>query len=174
MATRATVFGAKRVSLSVARARLRRHGQRGVTALEFALVGPLAIFIIVFAIEITVLLMADATLGRVAADISRRAQIEQLNSGNCQGDIRSLMVSGMKGWVFKPETIVVDQVEVFNPREPGSQGQASVPVRCSAAEPGGSVVFKVGFSSPGFSGVMAIFGIKLLRFERQILVQNAP
>lgn len=161
--------------LPVGQARRRRHGQRGVTALEFAIVGPTAIFILVFAIEMAVLLMSDATLGRVAADISRRAQLEQLSRGSCASDIRALLKSGMKGWVFKDEAFIVEQVRVYYPRDEGAQGPLSgAPVRCTVAKPGGAVVYKVGFTSPGFSGVLKIFKINVMRFERNILIQNPP
>ena len=161
--------------LPVASARRRRHGQRGVTALEFAIVGPTAIFILVFAIEMAVLLMADATLGRVAADISRRAQLEQLNRGSCESDITALLKSGMQGWVFKDDAFIVKEGPVYKPREGGVQAPPSgAPVRCTVAGPGGAVVYTVGITSPGFSGVLKIFKINVMRFERNILIQNPP
>ena len=162
-------------SLPVGHARQRRHGQRGVTALEFAIVGPTAIFILVFAIEMAVLLMSDATLGRVAADISRRAQLEQLNPGSCESDITALLKSGMQGWVFKDDAFIVKEGPVYKPREGGVQAPPSgAPVRCTVAGPGGAVVYTVGITSPGFSGVLKIFKINVMRFERNILIQNPP
>ena len=137
--------------LPVASARRRRHGQRGVTALEFAIVGPTAIFILVFAIDMAVMLMADATLGRVAADIARRAQIEQLSPGSCESDIRALLKSGMQGWVFKDDAFIVEQGPVYNPRDEGAQGPPSgAPVRCTVAEPGGPLFIRSGLPAPGF------------------------
>lgn len=164
--------------LPVAQARRRRHGQRGVTALEFAIVGPLAIFVLMFTIEIAVLLMADALLGRVSNHIGRVAQLEQLNSADCAGDIRSRLLAGMKGFVFKPETVVVERVAIFTSAAPAPAPGTGfgIPLKCAdnGAAAGSSLVYKVGFSSPGLTGVFGVFGIQILRFERRILVQNGP
>src|SRR5690606_24132785 len=101
-----------RRSLSVAAARRHRLGERGVTALEFALVAPTVILSMFFAIEMAVMMMADATLGRVAADIARQGQMYKLNSADCTGDVRSLLASGMSNWVYDENNLIVE-VDIY-------------------------------------------------------------
>jgi Flp pilus assembly protein TadG len=59
-----------------------------VTALEFALVAPTALLVLFFAIEIGIMMMADATLGRVAHDIARQGQMNRLDSSDCAQSIK--------------------------------------------------------------------------------------
>lgn len=160
--------------LSVAAARRRRHGQRGVSALEFAIVGPLAIFVLFLTIELAVILMADALLARVAANITRTAQLERI-SGNCGDEVKRLLEDGMGGWFVKKEDFIFQQVAVYNPSVAGGQESVNLPPGpCNAAQHGGAVVFKVGFKTAGFTGAMKFFQMGTMKFERSILIQNGP
>lgn len=162
--------------MSVLRARRARHGQRGVSALEFAIIAPTVILVLFTAIETGILMMADATLGRVANDIARQGQMSQLTSSDCAGSIRSKLATGMGGWVFDEGDISVELVKVYNPGDYATPfpEDGSSALRCSAGEPGALMVYKMGFTSPGFSGVLNWLNINVMRFERSVVVQNGP
>jgi hypothetical protein len=169
-------LGDQRASFgSVARARRHRLAQRGVTALEFALVAPAAILVLFFAIEMGIMMMADATLGRVANDIARQGQTNRLDNSDCTRSVRSLLSAGMSSWVFNDDDLFVD-VRVYEPgrytklpvNDPNYQAQCNIGGRNAL------MIYRLGFSSPGFSGVLSWLNIKIMRFERSIIVQNEP
>lgn len=162
-------------ALNVAAARRRRLGERGVTALEFALVAPTVILSLFFAIEMAVMMMADATLGRVAADIARQGQMYKLNSADCTGNVRSLLASGMSNWVYDENNLIVEvaiyERGAFSPDPPATGNYEAL---CSNAGRNALLVYTVGFTSPGFSGILRMLNIDIMRFQRGIILQNEP
>ncbi|RTZ45353.1 pilus assembly protein [Candidimonas sp. SYP-B2681] len=159
----------------IARARSRRLAQRGVTALEFALVAPAAILVLFFAIEMGIMMMADATLGRAANDIARQGQMNRLDSADCTRSIKSLLSAGMSSWVFDEQDLFVD-VRVY---EPGKYTKLPVDdpdyqPQCSTGGRNALMVYRLGFSSTGFSGILNWLNIDIMRFERSIILQNEP
>ncbi len=159
----------------ISRARKRRLGQRGVTALEFALVAPTAILVLFFAIEMGIMMMADATLGRVANEIARQGQTNRLDGSNCTRSIKSLLSAGMSSWVFDDEKLFVD-VRVY---EPGKYTKLPIDdpnyqPQCNMGGRNALMIYRLGFTSTGFSGILSWLNIKIMRFERSIILQNEP
>lgn len=153
--------------------RLARH-QRGATALEFALVAPTALLVIFFALEIGVLMMVDATLTRVAADISRSMHLYPANpsGGDCTARVRRQLETGMRHWVYD-STVFRIQARTYAADDGAlPTAGAHTVLQCDTAGPGGIVIYRVGFDRPGFSGVLGWLGLSVWRFERSILVQN--
>lgn len=160
----------------IAKARRRRHGQRGVTALEFALVAPTAILVLFFSIEMGIMMMADATLGRTAAAIARQGQLNEMGGTNCTTQVKSMLSSGLSSWVYDEDNIDVTLLSTYVPGDfggPAPAGPASLPM-CSQGGPGAIMVYQLSFKSPGFSGVLSWLNVDFLRFERTIILQNEP
>lgn len=156
------------------KARRRRHGQRGVTALEFALVAPMVFLVLFFVIEIGIMLMADATLGRVANHIARQGQLNKLSSANCTASVRTLLEEGMRGW---GKDFIVD-VKVYSPSESASL-DASVfnenyTPTCTLGTENSLMVYRIGFQSSGFTGIVKWLSVDDFKFERTIILQNEP
>lgn len=169
------IGGTRARSCPVVRARRHRLSQRGVTALEFALVAPTALLVLFFAIEIGIMMMADATLGRVAHDIARQGQMNRLDSSDCARSIKSLLSTGMSGWVFNDADLFVD-VRVY---EPGTYSKLPIDApnyqpQCNTGGRNALMIYRLGFTSPGFSGVLKWLNINIMRFERSIILQNEP
>lgn len=151
--------------------RLRRWAgdTRGVSALEFALVAPIVLLTIFFTIEIGILMMTDATLTRVSGEISRSLQVYRGDSGvNCQSHIEQRLQQGMHPLV--KEGFFVRRESRYAPGEQIPSADAAV--QCSGAGPGELLIYTVGFDRPGFTGILGTLGIRVMHFERRLLIQN--
>lgn len=168
------MFGRSRDS--IAKARQRRHGQRGVTALEFALVAPTAILVLFFSIEMGIMMMADATLGRVATAIARQGQLNTMGGASCTSRVRAMLASGVSSWVFDPDNIEVTRLDTYEPDDfgPPVPTEPASTSMCSEGGPGAIMVYQLGFKSTGFSGVLSWLDVDFLRFQRTIILQNEP
>lgn len=158
---------------SIEGASARRRAQRGVTALEFALVAPTALLVLFFSIEIGILMMADATLTRVTGDIARNMQVYRGPSGGngCESRIRQQLASGMQPWVRQGNALKVVST-VYEPDEPGSGKDAAI--LCDTGGRGALILYTIGFDRPSFTGILGSLGIDILKFERSFLIQNEP
>lgn len=161
-------------SSSPQQARRRRHGQRGVTALEFALVAPMVFLVLFFVIEIGIMLMADATLGRVANHIARQGRLNKLSSANCTASVRTLLEDGMRGW---GKDFIVD-VKVYSPSDSVSVNASvfneNYTPTCTLGTENSLMVYRIGFQSSGFTGIIRWLSVDDFRFERTIILQNEP
>lgn len=159
---------------AIARARLRRHAQRGVTALEFALVAPAALLVLFFSIEIGIMMMADATLTRVTGQIAREMQVYKGPAGGsgCEGKVRQQLKNGMRPWVRDADKLIIASV-VYSP-EGEPSGSSDTAILCDTGGRGALILYTVGFEQPSFTGILSTLGIRLLKFERSFLIQNEP
>src|SRR5690606_5790932 len=73
--------------------RLRRLGvaQRGIAALEYALVAPLLFGVIFVAVETTVMLFADSSLETAASRVTRIGKLGVPEGMNCEEAVRAEM-----------------------------------------------------------------------------------
>ncbi|NYT61730.1 pilus assembly protein [Alcaligenaceae bacterium] len=154
----------------------QRWWVRGVTALEFALVAPLAILVLFFSIEMGIMTWADATLEVAASRISRTGQLGVFAKEDCTVAVRRLFEESMAGWVGNKKSLRVD-VLVYTPgaanQLPDVDDEKYEP-ECNAGDRGDMVMYRLGFDRPGFSGILSWLGIRLLRFERTVIIQNEP
>jgi len=159
---------------AIARARLRRHAQRGVSALEFALVAPAALLVLFFSIEIGIMMMADATLTRVTGQIAREMQVYKGPAGGngCTAKIRQQLAEGMKPWVRDDKNLKIASVAYAPDGEPTGSDDAAI--LCDTGGRGALILYTVGFEQPSFTGILGTLGIRLLKFERSFLIQNEP
>jgi Flp pilus assembly protein TadG len=163
-------------SRSVAAARGRRLLARGVTALEFAMVAPLAVLVLFFSLEMGIVSWVDASLEVTASRVSRIGQLGVPEGTDCTTAVRKVFEEGVGMWVSTESDLRV-YVNTYSPGAsndlPDVNDPAYVPV-CNAGTRGDMVIYRLGFKRPGFSGIMGWLGIQVLRFERTVIIQNEP
>lgn len=149
---------------------------RGVTALEFALVAPLAILVLFFSLEMGIVMWADASLEGAASKIARIGQLGVPAGLTCDQAVRKVFEDRMGSWVYDAAQLRID-VKLYSPGGnnglPDVDDPSYVPV-CDAGTRGDIVIYRLGFDRPGFSGILNWLGIRLLRFERTVIIQNEP
>lgn len=156
-------------------ARQRRLLSRGVTALEFALVSPIAILVIFFALEIGIMTWADATLEVTSARISRMGQLGKFTGEDCTEAVRKTLDEGIGYWVQDKTALSVD-VRLYEPGDPPAPapGDDGYQPECNAGDRGDMVIYRLSFDRPSFTGIISWLNISMLRFERTIIIQNEP
>ncbi|PWF24127.1 hypothetical protein DD235_07435 [Corticimicrobacter populi] len=148
--------------------------RRGLAALEYALVAPLLMAVLIFSIEMIVMMMADASLETAANRVARLGKLGI--QGDCQEAVQRVMRETLSNWVAGDAELRAD-VKRYTPGADNGFGDIDdenyQPV-CDAGERGDMVIYRLGFDRAGLSGVLDWFGIRLFRFERVVLIQNEP
>lgn len=156
------------------RFRQLRRNQRGVTALEFAIVAPLFFLVVALGIEVIFSLLADATLESAAARITRMGKIGMFVGQDCQTAVETELKSTLRIWVNKQDVHV--NAKIYKPGEAvtfdDKDGKYD-PV-CDTGDRGDMVVFRLGFSRPALTGALSLVGVHLLSYERIAVIQNEP
>ncbi len=162
--------------MNVFAARSRRLLERGVTALEFAIVSPLVILLLFFSLEMGLAMWVDSTLEVAAMRISRIAQLGVPEGESCTQAVRNVLERHVGFWVKDKATLRAD-VSLYSPGVPAVlpdiDDEEYAPV-CDAGGRGDMVIFRLGFDRPAFTGVMGFFGVNIMRYERTAIIQNEP
>lgn len=153
-----------------ARAGRARRLNRGVAALEFAIVSPLVIVVIFLSLEIGIALWADATLEVAATRVSRLGQLGV--EGDCTTAVREVLEDTMKPWVTSTDDLKID-VRLYHPGEPPEDIDLGEPV-CDAGDRGDMVIYHIAFDRPSFTGILGWMDLPLLEYRRTVLIQNEP
>lgn len=150
-----------------------KRSQQGVTALEYALVAPLFFTVLFLSIEITFMLLADATLDRAASRVARMGKIGI--EGDCKTAVMGELNDTLSFWADK--TRVYADATIYTPGVDPSFGDIDdedyTPV-CNAGGQGDMVVYRLGFEKPGLTGLISLLGLQVLKFERIVIIQNEP
>ncbi|MFA5521477.1 MAG: TadE family protein [Castellaniella sp.] len=157
-------------------ARARRLLERGVTALEFAIVAPLVILLLFFSLEMGLAMWADATLEVAAMRISRIAQLGVPEGTSCTQAVRNVLERHVGFWVRDRGTLRADMTIYtpgIDPSLPDFDDDEYEPV-CDAGGRGDMIIFRLGFDRPAFTGIMGMFGVDIMRYERTAIIQNEP
>jgi len=151
-----------------------RRNQRGVTALEFAIVAPLFFLFLFLGIEVIFSLLADATLESAAARITRMGKIGTFMDQNCQSAVKDELQQTLRIWVNRQDVHV--NAKIFKPGEAVSfeDEDGKYDPACNTGDRGDMVVFRLGFNRPVLTGALGVVGIHLLRYERIVVIQNEP
>lgn len=161
--------------------RLLRSDQKGVTALEFAIVAPLVFIVIFLSLEVAVMLIADATLDRAASRIVRQAKVMEtdaaLGKEDCHRWVMGILEDTLSIWA--DGTNLHADSEIYKPGESSSFEDVNDPsyqdkIVCDLGNAGDMVVFRLGFDRPGLTGLISLMGLESLHFERTVIVQNEP
>lgn len=148
--------------------------QRGVTALEYALVAPLFFLALFMAIEVTFMLLADSTLDTAASKITRMGKIGQFQGQDCHDKVMDQLREGLSIWA-NTSNLHAD-AKIYRPGEDNAFDELDEhyePV-CNTGDRGDMVIFRLGFDKPGMTGVFHAFGLDFFRFERIVVIQNEP
>ena len=163
--------------MATLRRRLRafRGDQRGVTALEYALVAPLFFIVLFIGLEVTFMLLADATLDSATSRIGRMGKIGMFQGADCHEKVMTELEDVVGFWadttnlhadakIYKPgESIEFEDIddEDYEPE-------------CDVGDRGDMVVFRLGFDKPGLTGVISFLGMDFFRYERFVVIHNEP
>ncbi|PWC17690.1 TadE/TadG family type IV pilus assembly protein [Brenneria corticis] len=153
---------------------LWRRDQRGVSALEYALVAPLLFAVVFIAVEVAFIMLADAHLDIAANRVARMGRIGI--DGDCRQAVRGVMRSTLSTWIGSESEMYAD-AKIYTPGGDNRFGDLNdehyQPV-CDAGERGDMVIYRLAFDRPGLTGFIAWLGDDPMRFERVILIQNEP
>ncbi|KAA8999455.1 pilus assembly protein [Affinibrenneria salicis] len=153
--------------------RLRRN-QRGVTALEYALVAPLLFAVLFIAIEMAFIMLADAHLDVAANRVARMGRIGI--TGDCRQAVSKVMNKTLAAWI-SADSVVYAEAKVYAPGGDNAFGDLNDPnyqPACDVGDVGNMVIYRLGFDRPGLTGFISWLGLSRVRFERVILIQNEP
>ena len=122
------------MSWSVRPATRRLIGDRGDAALTAAILAPLFILLIFFAVFAGRLGVARGDVEQAARDAARAASLER-NPGAADGAARARALSSVEssGAVCEGPPLVTVDTSQFDPPEPSAVGRVTVTVRCTIA-----------------------------------------
>jgi Flp pilus assembly protein TadG len=141
---------------------------RGVSAIEFALVAPVVIILILGTIEMALDMFVDASV-QLAAQQASRVGMTTVNpaSGTRDSQARSIVMAYLSRWQNIGGTVTIS---TYNYGTFGNVGTNSYQSNMGAF--GDVVSYNIAVTIPGFSGIPKLFGIKTMTFSRNYLVQN--
>lgn len=163
----------------LARYRFRRD-QRGTTALEFALVGPVFIIMLLMAFEFAFQLAVDLALSYGAGAAARYAITGAVTgTSGTQGNnninnttIRNIIVSSTGG-LLDPSRVMVSATSYSNP---SSYAAGSGKTSGSNGSSGSMVVYSITYAQPFLTGLPALVksGTTSITHQATVIVQNEP
>lgn len=183
-------------------ARARRLGcwrdDRGVSALEFAMLFPILLLLLLGTVEIAFIMMIDASLELAVRNASRYGMISPTSETASRDErIRTIVEDWLGRWLSDPAQITID-VRTYsafdNIGEPepfaddngngtwdagedyedlNDDGRWNADMGTAGA--GGReeiVLYDISFSRPTITGILTLAGIDRYEFGRRIVVQN--
>jgi len=153
-----------------------RRNQKGTTAVEFALVAPILFAVLFVALEVIVMMFADATLEATANRVTRIGKIGVPEHMDCTTAVETQVREALSPWA-RNGRIYLD-VKIY---EPGAEDnwfqdideEGYEPI-CDAGDRGEIVMYRMGFEQPRLTGILSWLGIELVRLERFVMIQNEP
>ena len=176
----------------------RWRDDSGASALEFALVMPLVLILIVGTIDVAIAMLTDGFLEQSVRAASRLGLTTTEPSGKSRDDaIREIIQNGVGNWVGKDNVLHIEtrtyksfanggQPEPCGDESHKNTGPCTRPFTDMKhnetwdADMGGSgaggrgdiVSYRVWFGRPAFTGILGLLGRDLYHFERRIVIQN--
>lgn len=165
--------------------------RRGVAAVEAAFAFPLIILLTMGCIELSLMMLLDASLEMGIAEASRAGSLT-LSGGQAarEENVKRIVDSWVSRWVPGTSAITIETAVYPNLSDVGKPtwvdrnnndtcdvGEGTCPPTGVELTPGigisGSLVlYSVTVSRKGFSGVLTLAGIESLKFSRQTVVLN--
>jgi hypothetical protein len=172
--------------------------RRGVAALEFAMLFPILLILLLGTIEVGYVMMVDATLELAVRDASRYGMITPTEGTETRDQrIRDTVTGWVGRWMADPSVIDIDMlayraIDNIGEPEPFSddngngvwdEGEEYTDVngdhvwsadmgRASAGGREEIVLYTIDFSIPSLTGIPTLAGIDAFHFNRRIVVQN--
>jgi Flp pilus assembly protein TadG len=142
---------------------------RGTSAIEFALVGPFVVFLALGTIELATDMIIDASV-QIAAQSASRAglTVEPPADGLPRADEASATVHRiLSGWVNVGATVNVTEADFGSLNNLGAANPTAGP-----GDFGDVIAYNITLTIPGITGIPNLFGVPMLTFQRNYLVQN--
>lgn len=158
----------------------------GVTALEFALVAPALVFLLVAGIEVGLSMMLDATLDLAVGQAARFGKTTERSASCAEADgdsacrmqeIRRILHARLDPWASKPSDIRISvrSYPTWSDAR-GASGTMPDPGSGTAGQdPGGRssiVLYSVMVERPSFSGIFSLIDMDVLTFQRSTIIRN--
>lgn len=150
------------------------NNEKGVSAVEFALVAPILFAVLFVAIEVIVILFADATLEATANKVTRIGKLGVPENQTCESTVKNIVTDSLAGWA-KEGSIFLD-VKKYTPganNELPEIEDGYEPI-CDAGERGDIVMYRISITRPGLTGFLHWMGLDIIRLERFVIIQNEP
>ncbi|WP_277183719.1 TadE/TadG family type IV pilus assembly protein [Caballeronia sp. BR00000012568055] len=142
--------------------------QRGVSAIEFALLGPMVFLLVLGTVEIALDMFVDASVQLAAQQASRVGLTTTTpSSGTRDSQARAIINAYLAPWTRIGGTVTIS---TLNYGSYGNVGTSSY--QSNMGNFGDVVSYNIAVTIPGFSGIQKLFGISSLTFSRNYLVQN--
>jgi len=146
-----------------------RRDSRGVSAIEFAIAAPFVFVLVLGTVELAVDMMIDATV-QMAAQSASRVGLTTTNpaSGTRAQQAQQIVTNIMSGWTGMPNTtLTVTELDYGTYNAVGTSAFTA-----GLGSLGDVVSYNITLTTPGVSGIPQLFGIPLLTFQRNYIVQN--
>ncbi|SPB12812.1 hypothetical protein NOV72_00117 [Caballeronia novacaledonica] len=147
--------------------RLGRDDQ-GVTAIEFAFVSPFLLIMILMTMEIALDMIVDASVQYAAQQASRAGLTTSVpSSGSRDDQARQIVNNILGGWTKFGGTVNIATLSyaTYNDIATGKSQQTMGGL-------GDIVAYNISVTMPPFSGIPQAFGIDVMKFQRNYIVQN--
>ncbi|AMH43864.1 hypothetical protein PAMC26510_07795 [Caballeronia sordidicola] len=141
---------------------------RGVSAIEFALVGPVVFILILGTLEIALDMFVDASV-QLAAQAASRVGLTTVDpaSGTRADQAKQIVMATLGRWQKIGATVTIATLDY------GSYGNVGTSNYTSDLGDFGNVVsYNITVKMPGFSGIPQLLGVSTLTFQRNYIVQN--
>lgn len=141
----------------------------GVSALEFAIAAPFVFVFVLGTVELAVDMMIDATVQMAAQSASRVGLTTTAPaSGTREAHAKQIVTNIMRGWTGMPGTTLS-----FTELDYGTYNAVgSASYTAGSGSLGDVVSYNITLTTPGITGIPQLFGISLLTFQRNYIVQN--
>ncbi|GAB2902460.1 hypothetical protein GCM10027202_33750 [Microvirgula curvata] len=176
----------------------RWRGDSGASALEFALVSPFLLLLIIGTLDIAIAMLTDGFLERSVRAATRLGITTSVPTGKTREEaIRDIIWAGVGDWVGNPsrlhiETRVYSSFANVGQPEPCGDDSYQKTGTCTgsftdingnnkwdpdmgltgAGGRGDIVSYRVWFDRPSFTGILNLLNMGLYHFERRIVIQN--
>ncbi|SAK97107.1 TadE family protein [Caballeronia calidae] len=142
--------------------------ERGVSAIEFALVAPLVFILILGTVEVALDMIVDASVQFAAQQASRAGLTTVVpSSGTRDAEARRIVYTILGGWRNIGGTVDIGTraYSTYNDIAAGNYQE-------TMGGFGDVVLYNISVTMPTFSGIPKLFGIETMTFQRSYLVQN--
>jgi hypothetical protein len=157
----------------ISRLHRRSASQRGAVALEYALVMPLLFAVIFVAVEVIMIMFADANLEAAANQMTRVGKIGLptatpgvFTRPTC-ANLLAILKSDLSGWVYggNPDNLTMSAL-VYH-------ADGSTSTGCDSGAAGDMVLYDIGVTRSGFTGYIGLLGRgSVWQSHRVLLIQN--
>jgi Flp pilus assembly protein TadG len=144
------------------------HDARGVSAIEFALVGPVVLLLIIGTMEIALDMIVDASVQLAAQQASRTGLTNVTPSSGSRADQAKAVVTN----ILAPWTAIGGTVTIVERAYSSYNDVGGTNYQSTLGGFGDVVSYNISVTMPTFSGITKLFGVSQMTFQRNFIVQN--